>query len=62
MSCPSKRASKRGLLALAATGVAIGVGIGAKSVVKYLKGKRELQREKDRLEALENEQFEEDYE
>lgn len=61
MSRRLKPSSKCSFLALAATGVAVGVGIGAKSVVKYLKGKRELQREKERLEALENEQFEEDY-
>lgn len=62
MSEVAKKRCKKGILALLATGAVVGLGVGAKVVKDKVAAKREAQRETKRLEELENEQFEEDYE
>lgn len=54
------KTGKRGLLAVLATGAAVGIGVGAKVVVTHLKAKREAKREAESLQALEDERFGED--
>lgn len=58
MSEINKKRCKKGIFALLATGAVVGLGVGAKVVKDKVAAKREAKR----LEELENEQFEEDYE
>ncbi len=54
------KTAKRGLIAVLATGAAVGIGVGTKVVVNHLKAKREAKREAESLQALEDERFGED--
>lgn len=62
MSEMKKKRRQRGFIALVATGAVVGLGVGAKVVKDRLDAQREKRRENARLQELENEQFEEDYE
>lgn len=62
MSELKKKRRKRGVIALLATGTVVGLGVGAKIVKDRVVANREAKREQARLQELENEQFEEDYE
>ena len=54
----SNNHAKKGVLALIATGVLVGAGIGVKTASKKIKSNREKAREKRELTELENSQFE----
>lgn len=53
---------KQGLAVLLATGLAVGLGIGSKFVKSYVVEKHRSKQAAYRLQELENEQFEEDFE
>lgn len=54
----NKEDAKKGVLAIVATGVAVGMGVGVKMTATKIKNKRIKRAEMERLKELENEQFE----